>query len=136
VTVDEMRALVRDARVGRLATIDLAGAPHLVPFCYVLAGDVLYSAVDRKPKRTQRLRRLANAAVEPRVSSCDHYEEDWFELWWCALDGIARELPPDLEATHALVLLAAKYRSTARPGPTARCCGSRSAAGVAGAPDA
>src|SRR3954468_8081186 len=52
----EQRRRVAAARVGRLATLDADGRPHLVPFCFVLAGDTLYSAVDRKPKRSQRLR--------------------------------------------------------------------------------
>src|SRR5205807_10199664 len=87
---EDMHQRVSAARVARLATVNADGAPHLVPFCFALDGDVLYSAVDAKPKKTQRLQRLQNAAREPRVSVLvDHYEEDWARLWWVRLDGQA-----------------------------------------------
>ena len=119
-----MRRRVTDARVARLATVRPGGGPHLVPFCYVLDGDTVYSAVDRKPKRTLDLRRLVNAAAEPRVSVLvDHYEDDWSRLWWIRLDGRAHRLPPGPEAGQALDALAAKYPQyrAARPlGPVLR----------------
>ena len=109
-TNEVMRERVAAARVGRLATVGAGGAPHQVPFCFAADGDVLYSAVDAKPKRTQRLQRLQNAAREPRVSVLvDHYEEDWGRLWWIRLDGRARELPAGPEAARAVTLLAGKY---------------------------
>jgi len=48
------------ARVARLATTDPDGRlrPHLVPIVFALDGDTLYSAVDRKPKRSRILRRI------------------------------------------------------------------------------
>ena len=105
-----MRERVSTAWVGRLATVGAGGAPHLVPFCFAAEGDVLYSAVDAKPKRTDRLQRLRNAAREPRVSVLvDHYEDDWTRLWWVRLDGRARELPAGPEAERAVALLVAKY---------------------------
>ncbi|HEX2267645.1 MAG TPA: pyridoxamine 5'-phosphate oxidase family protein, partial [Actinomycetota bacterium] len=51
---------LRDARVGRLATADAAGVPHVVPFVFAVDGETLYWAVDRKPKRSQILKRLEN----------------------------------------------------------------------------
>lgn len=107
-----MRHRVAAARVARLATLGTAGAPQLVPFCFVLeaGGDTLYSAVDDKPKRTRRLQRMRNAARDPRVSVLvDHYEDDWSRLWWARLDGRARELAAGAEAERALDLLAGKY---------------------------
>lgn len=116
-----MRERVAAARVGRLATVGASGAPHLVPFCFVLHGDVLYSAVDRKPKSGPRLARLANVAREPRVSVLvDHYEEDWRLLWWVRLDGRGQPLTPGAGSDEALALLAAKYEQYRRqppPGP-------------------
>jgi PPOX class probable F420-dependent enzyme len=120
----EMRARAAAAPVGRLGTVGAAGAPHLVPFCFVLDGDVIYSAVDRKPKRTARLRRLANVAAEPRVSVLvDHYEDDWSRLWWVRLDGRARQLEAGPEADRARAALAAKYpqyRAAPPEGPVLR----------------
>ncbi|MBB4743858.1 PPOX class probable F420-dependent enzyme [Actinoplanes octamycinicus] len=77
-------------RVARLATVTPDGAPHLVPIVFALVGDVLHTAVDGKPKRHRRLRRLANVEHEPRVSVlADHYSDDWDQLWWVRADGLA-----------------------------------------------
>ena len=98
------------ARVARLATIDPDGRPHLVPIVFALEGDTLYSAVDRKPKRSQTLRRIENARVRPDVTILvDHYDEDWGRLWWIRLRGRARVLDEGDERDRALALLAEKY---------------------------
>lgn len=98
------------ARVARLATIDPDGRPHLVPIVFALDGDTIYSAVDRKPKRSRTLRRIENARVRPDVTVLvDHYEDDWRRLWWIRLRGRARVLDGGAEREHALDLLAAKY---------------------------
>jgi PPOX class probable F420-dependent enzyme len=75
-----------------------------------MSGNVLYSAVDYKKKRTPRLRRLDDIARDPRVSVLvDHYDEDWSKLWWVRLQGRARELEPGSEAEEAVRLLISKY---------------------------
>ena len=55
-----VRAAVADARVARLATVSADGRPHLVPICFALMRDVVYSVVDHKPKRSTALKRVAN----------------------------------------------------------------------------
>src|SRR5205814_10161694 len=98
------------ARVARLATTDADGRPHLVPIVFALGGDTLYSAVDRKPKRSSRLRRIENARARPDVTVLvDHYDEDWSQLWWVRLSGHARVLDAGEERELALALLAEKY---------------------------
>jgi len=98
------------ARVARLATTDPDGRPHLVPIVFALDGETLYSAVDRKPKRSLRLRRIENARTRPDVTILvDHYDEDWSRLWWIRLRGRARVLDEGPEREHALALLAEKY---------------------------
>jgi PPOX class probable F420-dependent enzyme len=107
-----------DARVARLATVDSTGAPHLVPIVFALAGDLIHSAVDAKPKRHRRLRRLANIAREPRVSVLvDHYDDDWTLLWWVRADGVARVADTSAEALAALTAKYQQYRDTPPPGP-------------------
>jgi PPOX class probable F420-dependent enzyme len=99
------------ARVARLATIDPDGRPHLVPIVFALDGNTLYSAVDRKPKRSRRLRRIENARVRPDVTILvDFYDEDWGRLWWIRVRGRARILDDGEERGHALALLREKYR--------------------------
>ena len=96
--------------VARLATVGGDGAPHLVPCCFVLDGNVAYSVVDHKPKRSAALRRLDNIRANPSVCLLvDHYEDDWSRLWWVRFDGRARLLDSGPEHTSALALLRAKY---------------------------
>jgi PPOX class probable F420-dependent enzyme len=96
--------------VARLATTDADGRPHLVPIVFAIDGDTLYSAVDRKPKRSRRLRRIENARARPDVTVLvDHYEDDWSRLWWIRLRGSARVLDDGSERERALALLRDKY---------------------------
>ena len=99
------------ARVARLATASAGGRPHVVPIVFAVTGDVVYSAVDAKPKRTTRLRRLANVNENPQVSLlADHYEEDWERLWWVRGDGRGRVLGDgDPEGARAIGLLGDRY---------------------------
>lgn len=105
-----MRRLVGDARVGRLATVAADQRPHAVPVCYALLGEVAYSAIDHKPKRPGRLRRIAN--LQQTGQACllvDEYGEDWSALWWVRLDGRGRIAEDSAEAAAAVSALAGKY---------------------------
>jgi PPOX class probable F420-dependent enzyme len=103
-------ALLRDARVGRLATADAAGRPLVVPVCYVFDDPRLYSAVDAKPKSTRNLRRLRNIADNPHVSLVvDVWDEDWTRLRWVIVEGRAEVLEGGGEFGRAIDLLVAKY---------------------------
>jgi PPOX class probable F420-dependent enzyme len=106
------------ARVARLATTGPEG-PHIVPIVFALAGDVIYHAVDHKPKRTTALRRLDNLRADPRASVlADGYDEDWEQLWWVRADGIASILAPGhAEAVAALVEKYPQYRGRPPLGP-------------------
>jgi Pyridoxamine 5'-phosphate oxidase len=68
VTPHQARRRFAAARVARLATADAAGRPHIVPVTFAVDGDVVYSAVDAKPKRGTALKRLANVAANPAVA--------------------------------------------------------------------
>src|SRR5258708_18465121 len=109
----ERHLRVGAARVGHLATVRPDGAPHLVPFCFALEGEVLYSAVDAKPKRRPGapLARFRHVADEPRVSILvDEWSEDWAQLWWVRVDGRAAAVEPGSdEERRALGLLTEKY---------------------------
>ena len=104
----DARQRVASARVGRLGT---AGPrPHVVPVCYALVADTVYTAVDHKPKRTIRLQRLAN--VEATGRACllvDEYHEEWTRLWWVRIDGPARVVDDAGEAARAVDALCVKY---------------------------
>lgn len=112
-----MRQRVSVASVGRLVTIGPAG-PDIVPFCFALAGDTLYSAVDHKPKQTFRLRRLANIKRQPSVSVLvDHYEDDWSRLWWVRIRGSAMVVESDARAVDLLVAKYPQYQEVRPAGP-------------------
>ena len=117
----EMRQQVGEARSAVLSTVTADGRPHAVPCCFFLKGDVVYSAVDAKPKSTLALRRLDNLAANPATCLLiDCYDDDWSKLWWIRVDGTARVLIDGDERDHALDLLAAKYpqyQATRPPGP-------------------
>lgn len=112
-TAAEARERFAAARVARLASADAAGRPHLVPVVFAVAGELVVMAVDHKPKRSTRLRRLANIRANPAVCLlADCYREDWDQLWWARADGRARVLPPADRSTTAarhVALLTRKY---------------------------
>ena len=90
---EEARRRLAVARVGRLATVRPDGTPHVVPVVFAVVEDVLYTAVDSKPKTTTALQRLANIDATGRASVLvDRYAEDWAGLWWVRADGSARVL--------------------------------------------
>lgn len=113
--------LFAGAPVAALATAGADGAPHVVPVVFAVEGNTVYTAVDAKRKSTQRLRRLANIAANPRVSLLvDHYGEDWSELWWVRADGPATVHQDGEQMAVGYGLLRAKYvqyERTALDGP-------------------
>ena len=103
------RALLRDARVARLGTADREGRPHVVPVCYALDNFRIWSAVDDKPKRTTRLRRLANIVENPLITLLvDEWSEEWNRLRWVRVDGRATVVQ-GADAERGIELLRDKY---------------------------
>ena len=118
----ETRTFVEGQRVARLSTAGADGAPHLVPVVFALLGDVIYVAIDEKPKTTLRLRRLRNIEENPRAALLlDVYDEDWSRLRWVLLRGAASvleagtgdpalEARPEDEAERRRALAALRHR--------------------------
>lgn len=110
--VDEARRRFASGRVARLATVDRAGVPHLVPVTFALAGpDLVVFAVDDKPKTSTDLRRLRNIRATGRVSLLvDHYDDrDWRRLWWVRADGRGRVVDDEPGRSDLVEALALKY---------------------------
>ncbi len=101
------------APVAMLATAGADAVPHLVPVVFAMPQhrrDILYTAVDAKPKSTQRLRRLVNIENNPAVTLLvDHYDDDWTQLWWVRADGVATIHHSGVEMATGYALLRAKY---------------------------
>ena len=108
----KLRAFIESQRVGRLATVDDQGGPHIVPVCFALDEGVIYSAIDEKPKRAgARLRRLRNIEANPQVQLLlDVYDDaDWSRLRYVQLRGRARIVESGEEHGRAIALLRARY---------------------------
>lgn len=90
---------VRWARVARLATVDPAGMPHVVPVCPALDGDAVVFASDASAK-------LRNLEADPRCALVfDDYVEDWGHLRQVLVRGRAEILTegPAWERGRALL---------------------------------
>jgi PPOX class probable F420-dependent enzyme len=112
-----VRAQVAAMRVAHLATAH-DNAPALVPICFVLQGDRLYTAIDAKPKSVppERLRRVRHLRANPRAAIlADHYDEDWSRLWFVLLEGSVRLLERGAEHARAIAALRRKYAQYRAP---------------------
>jgi PPOX class probable F420-dependent enzyme len=110
---DEQLAFIQSQRVGRLATAERSGRPHVIPVCYACDRASIYIALDTKPKRVapQRLKRVRNLLENPQVALViDRYSDDWSELAYLLIQGTAMLLPPgDDEHSQAMRLLRDRY---------------------------
>jgi PPOX class probable F420-dependent enzyme len=112
---DEL-AFLREARVGRLATVDAHNRPFVVPFCFAVLGEqdpVVVSALDEKPKRVpdRDLARIRNIERNPDVGFVvDRYDEDWSKLAFVQVWGAASLVEPGADRhREAVAGLRAKY---------------------------
>ena len=112
---DSTRRFIVEHRVARLATADGDGSPAVVPICYAFDGASIYSPIDEKPKAVEarKLKRVRNIEINPRVSLIiDDYSEDWSELRWVLIGGLAEIMvprSPAAEHERAVALLRDKY---------------------------
>jgi PPOX class probable F420-dependent enzyme len=107
---EEARRRFADARSVRLATVSASGQPHLVPVTFAVDQDIIYTAIDAKPKSTRLLRRLSNIRANPEVCLlADHYADDWSQLWWARADGTAAVVSDPAEMAVPVGLLTARY---------------------------
>ena len=106
------RDLLADARRATLGTIDPDGRPRLVPICFVVVEDVLWTPLDEKPKTVadpRALARVRDIEERPEVTMLvDRWSEDWTDLAWLRLRGRAVLVEPPLP-TAILEALLARY---------------------------
>lgn len=104
------QALLAECRVAHLATIGANAQPRLVPVCYALHEGTLYTPVDEKPKRGGELARLRDIRRDPRVTLLfDRYAEDWRQLAWVRVEGVAEIHHEGAVAPGALAALRERY---------------------------
>jgi nitroimidazol reductase NimA-like FMN-containing flavoprotein (pyridoxamine 5'-phosphate oxidase superfamily) len=101
---DAEASFVRWERVGRFASVDTDGAPHVVPVCPVLDGETLLFASEPNAK-------IRHLRAEPRCAIVfDGYVEDWNLLRQVQVLGTARVVEDGPEWERAKAMLDEKYR--------------------------
>jgi PPOX class probable F420-dependent enzyme len=115
--------MLEEGRVARLGLLDDADHPRVLPVTFVLFELSIYSAIDRKPKRTPLPARIRYLRRHPEVAlTVDHYEDDWDSLAWVQLLGRVELLEPEQDEAGFAALCSkyAQYRDEPPPGPLLR----------------
>ena len=94
-----------------MGTTDATPQPHVMPVCFTLDGDAIYTPVDAKPKRTTNLKRVRNVAETGSAAALfDSFDnDDWSRLGWVLVHGTASILRDGREHSRALTLLRERY---------------------------
>jgi PPOX class probable F420-dependent enzyme len=115
--------MLEGERVARLAFVDDADRPRVLPVTFALAEGAIWSAIDEKPKRTPEPARVRWLRRRPEAALCvDVYDDDWSKLAWVQLLGRVSVLEVE-QAADGLDALVAKYDPYADrrpPGPLLR----------------
>ncbi|MDQ1393288.1 MAG: hypothetical protein QOF30_2265 [Acidimicrobiaceae bacterium] len=123
---EECWALLATARHGVLGTVHPQRGVDAVPVVFAVLPNATAGAEARpsvvipldtvKPKRSARLRRLANIEGDARcVLLVDRYDEDWSQLWWVRLHAVATASSSD--ASEAVLgALSERYPQYRPPG--------------------
>lgn len=110
---EDQRVLLAEARRATLATIGDDGRSRLVPICFVVVDDVVWSPLDAKPKAVADVRALARVrdiTARPDVTLLvDRWSEDWSGLAWLRIRGAARLAEPHDVPAPIVEDLIAKY---------------------------
>lgn len=108
---DELQSgFLESHRVGRLATAEATGRPHVVPVCYAVGMGNVYITIDEKPKTGRPLKRIRNIEENPAVALVvDRYDENWERLGWVMVRGDADILEDGTEHDRAQEILRDRY---------------------------
>ena len=99
-------------RIGHLGTVDSDGYPHVVPICFAVTNQRVYSVIDEKPKRVagRQLKRIRNILDNPHVClTIDEYSDDWSRLGFVMVHGIAEVIYSGQEHEIAASILRQRY---------------------------
>ncbi|HEU4918790.1 MAG TPA: TIGR03668 family PPOX class F420-dependent oxidoreductase [Candidatus Limnocylindrales bacterium] len=112
------RAFLVGARTIVLATIAPDGRPRLLPICFVVGEAerplVIHTPLDEKRKSVadpRHLERVTDILARPAVGLlAERWSEDWSEIGWLRLDGVAVLVEPGPDEHRAgVAALRAKY---------------------------
>ncbi len=99
-------------RVAHLATCDSAGVPTVIPVCHLFKDGIIYTPIDRKPKKVvpAKLKRIKNIIRNPNVALVmDEYQDNWEKLSYIIVTGKALIIDHGEEYATALRYLCEKY---------------------------
>jgi PPOX class probable F420-dependent enzyme len=100
--------------------VDEEGAPRVLPVTFAVAEGRIWSAIDRKPKRTRQPARLRFLQRDPRAAlTVDRYSDDWDELAWVQVLGEVSivDLAKGAAGLEALSEKYEQYEEEEPPGP-------------------
>jgi PPOX class probable F420-dependent enzyme len=127
--------LLESERVGHLGLLDEDDLPRVLVVTFVVWEGAVWSAVDRKPKRTAEPARVARLRRSPWVSFLvDRYDDDWTRLAWVELRGPV-SVEPLGPAVEALAAKYPQYVSEPPQGPLLRLAPERCGCWRASQPD-
>jgi len=115
--------MLESERVARLGLLDDEDRPRVLPVTFAVADGAVYSAIDRKPKRTAEPARVRYLRRRPEAAlTVDRYDDDWSKLAWVQVLGHVELLDPakDEAGMEALAAKYAPYRDDPPPGPLLR----------------
>jgi nitroimidazol reductase NimA-like FMN-containing flavoprotein (pyridoxamine 5'-phosphate oxidase superfamily) len=99
-----MAHLIHVERACRVATVDEAGTPHLVPVCQIVADGKIYFASGSDARKVKNMR------ANPRVAvTVDLYSEAWAHLKGVMVQGTAALIDKGPRFRKARARLYAKY---------------------------
>lgn len=109
---EPVQRFINNHVVARLATADVAGQPHVIPFCYAFDGAHVYFVVDQKPKRQtgKPLKRIRNMLENPQAAIViDDYADDWTQLAYVLITGTTALVDDEAEYARMLARLRERY---------------------------
>lgn len=123
----DFEEFIERARVARLATVDSASKPHLVPVVFVFDSNHFFIPIDEKRKtaRPDKLKRINNIQHNPNVALLiDNYSEDWTRLAFIIIQGkatIATRTLENIQVREAYKKLMIKYLQYEKVGVGEMC---------------
>ncbi len=86
------KALIKGAKVARLATVDQKSHPYVVPVVFVFHENLFFVPLDDKTKTVNaiKLKRVKNIEKNANVTLLiDKYQNDWKKLFFLMIHGKA-----------------------------------------------
>lgn len=96
--------LIKNTRIGYLATASSNMQPYVTPVVFVLQNENVYVPLDQKPKTVNilELKRVKNIQENSKVCFLvHHYDEDWTKLWFVMMTGYANLVNENSETFRA-----------------------------------